>query len=82
VSDSDTWKLQVVVVDARSGQAHADVSDPHAPSESKDALMAAIGSADVLIEVSAEGIWVKRGVEHGVVTLIKTKSAEGCQNQM
>lgn len=66
--------MRVVIVDCRQNRPYEDGTNLDVPEEGREALMSAIEHADVLVEISQDGMWVKEGVEHGVVTLVTVKS--------
>lgn len=71
-----TDKPRVIIVDVRNGKVWDDggnidrPADPYAIQSALDS----IATADVLVEVHADGIFVKQGVDKGWVTMITTKS--------
>jgi hypothetical protein len=69
---------RVVVCDVRNGSVRDDGTNIDFPPEGQEAALTAIERAGILIEVSQDGIWVKRGVGINVL-LIRTKT-EGERN--
>jgi len=67
-------KPRVIILDVRNGQVRADGSNINLPPEGQESALRSIEAADVLVEVHLEGIWVKKGVDEGWVTMISTKS--------
>jgi hypothetical protein len=64
----------IVIVDVRNGAVYTDGTNINVPEEGREALLRAIETAEILIEINVEGVWVKQGVVPGGVTLIATKS--------
>jgi hypothetical protein len=67
-------KPRVIIIDARNGKVYADGGNINVPVEGREGVLRAIETADVLVEFSVDGAWVKRGVETGIVGLVQTKS--------
>jgi len=65
---------KIVIVDARNGNVYADGSNIDAPVAGQEALLRAIETADILVEIGVDGAWVKQGVERSIVTLVHTKA--------
>ena len=68
-------KPRVIVVDVRNGNVRADGTNINLPPEGQESALRSIETADVLVEVHADGIFVKQGAEKGWVTMFTTKSA-------
>ena len=67
-------KPRVVIVDMRSGGGiKADGSNIDLPSEGQESALRSIETADVYVQVHADGIYVKEGADKGWVLLITTK---------
>jgi hypothetical protein len=67
-------KPRVVIVDVRNGNVYATGENINLPLEGQQAALHVIKTADVLVEVHADTMLVKEGVERGWVTLLTTKS--------
>ena len=67
-------KPRVIVVDVRNGPVRKDGSNIDLPPEGQKSALTSIETADVLVEVHMDGIWVKQGVDRGWVTMFTTKS--------
>lgn len=64
---------KIVICDVRNGQVREDGENIDLPSEGQEAVLEAIERADILIDVTPDGVWVKRG--YGVdVLLVRTKT--------
>jgi hypothetical protein len=73
--------FRVVIIDVRNGNVYADGSNLDVPEEGREGVLRAIETADVLVEISTDNMWVKKGVEHGVVALAKTRSEAQMSNE-
>jgi hypothetical protein len=65
-------KPRIVIVDVRNG--NADGRNINLPEEGQEAMLRAIETASVLVSVDDSGMWVKQGVDLGLVTMVTTKS--------
>lgn len=64
----------VIIVDVRNGNVKSDGSNIDRPPEGQEAGLRSIETADVLVEVHPDGVYVKKGAMKGIVTMITTKS--------
>src|SRR3954463_3833998 len=67
-------KPRVIIVDQCPGPVKADGSNINLPPEGQESALRSIETADVLVQIHEDGIYVKEGVEKGWVTLFTTKS--------
>lgn len=67
-------KPRIVIVDVRNGNVFADGRNINLPAEGQEAMLRAIETADVLVSVDDSGMWVKQGVDLGIITMVTTKS--------
>jgi hypothetical protein len=67
-------KPRIVIVDVRNGNVFADGSNIDRPEEGREPALRSIETADVLVEISADNVFVKEGATKGWVLLMRTKS--------
>jgi hypothetical protein len=67
-------KPRVIIVDQRHGPVKADGSNINLPPEGQESALRSIETADVLVQVHEDGIYVKEGAMKGWVLLLATKS--------
>jgi hypothetical protein len=64
----------VIVVDARNGRVKADGSNIDLPLEGQQSALRSLETADVVVEVHEEGIFVTTDYDKRIVLLLQTKS--------
>jgi hypothetical protein len=64
---------RIVIVDVRNGNVYADGRNIDAPVAGQEALLRAIETADIVVEIGVDGAWVKQGVDRSIATLVRTK---------
>jgi hypothetical protein len=67
-------KPRVIIVDVRNGKVKADGTNIDLPPEGQESALHSIETADVLVEVHPDSIYVREGADKGWVTMVTTKS--------
>jgi hypothetical protein len=67
-------KPRVIIVDVRNGKVKADGMNIDLPPEGQESALRSIETADVLVEVHPDTIFVRSGADKGWVTMFTTKS--------
>ena len=65
---------RVIVVDERNGRVRADGSNIDLPPEGQDSALRSLETADVVVEIHEDGMFVTTGYDKHIVLLLVTKS--------
>jgi hypothetical protein len=66
---------RVIVADIRHGKVRADGTNIDLPEEGQQSMLRSLETADVIVEIHDDNVFVKTGYDKHIVLLMRTKSA-------
>ncbi len=70
----EVYTPSVIVVDVRNGKVRATGENIDLPPEGQESALRSLETADVIVEVHEDGIFVKHGHDRHIVMILTTKS--------
>jgi hypothetical protein len=71
---NDPSPPRVIVIDERHGRVRADGSNIDLPPEGQESALRSLETADVIVEIHEDGVFVPTGFDKHIVLLLVTKS--------